>query len=64
MGVKLPSTSIISTMFNYMSGRMVSRSGEQLQLIDTFDKDKTMLEVLSDPGKYALLYKHHHLTVY
>ncbi|KAI9328654.1 putative serine esterase-domain-containing protein [Pilaira anomala] len=52
MGVKIPSPSLISKAFNYMSGRLVSRSGEQLQLIDHFDKenDKSMLEVLADPG--------------
>lgn len=52
MGVKIPSSSLISKAFNYMSGRLVSRSGEQLQLIDHFDKenDKSMLEVLADPG--------------
>jgi hypothetical protein len=53
MGVKVPSSSVRSTVFNYLSGRLVSRSGEQLQLIDKYDKEgnKTMLEVLSEPGR-------------
>jgi hypothetical protein len=52
MGVKKPSKSVTSAIFNYVSGRLVSRSGEQLQLIDVYDKEnkKSMLEVLSDPG--------------
>lgn len=52
MGVKGPSTTLFSAIFNFISGRMVSRSGEQLQLIDKFEDDKPMLEVLSNPGRF------------
>lgn len=53
MGCKKPSKSITSTIFNFVNGRLVSRSGEQLQLVDTFDKvnNKTILEVMSDPDQ-------------
>jgi hypothetical protein len=60
MGVKVPSSSFFSTIFKFVSGRLVSRSGEQLQLLDKFDKEnnKTMLEVLSDPGKLNITVIH------
>ena len=53
MGVRLPSSNAFSFIFNFISGRLVSRSGEQLQLLDKHDKtqNKAMLEILSDPGK-------------
>ncbi|KAI7874337.1 putative serine esterase-domain-containing protein [Mucor mucedo] len=51
LGVKGPSHSLFSSFFNFVSGRMVSRSGEQLQLIDKFEKNKPILEVLSDPDQ-------------
>lgn len=53
MGVRLPSTSVFSYFFKLISGRLVSRSGEQLQLLDTFDKkqNKSILEVMSDPDQ-------------
>ena len=53
MGVRSPSSNAVSFLFNFISGRLVSRSGEQLQLLDEYDKtqNKAMLEILSDPGK-------------
>lgn len=53
MGVKLPSNSIFPTIFKFISGRFVSRSGDQLQLRDKYEKyqNKPLLEVLSDPSK-------------
>ncbi|CAO3607057.1 unnamed protein product [Mucor hiemalis] len=53
MGCKKPSKSITSSIFNFVNGRLVSRSGEQLQLVDVFDKvnNKTILEVMSDPDQ-------------
>ncbi|KAK4517966.1 uncharacterized protein ATC70_001315 [Mucor velutinosus] len=53
MGVRLPSSNAFSIMFNFVSGRLVSRSGEQLQLLDKYDKvdNKPMLEILSDPDQ-------------
>lgn len=53
MGVKKPKGPLTDGFFNYMCGRFVSRTGEQFQLIDTYDKEnsKTLLEILSDPGK-------------
>lgn len=64
MGVKIPSKSFISVVFNFMSGRIVSRSGEQLQLIDKFDKEnnKSMLEVLADPGNFFFNHTHTHIV--
>ncbi|KAI8094629.1 putative serine esterase-domain-containing protein [Thamnidium elegans] len=58
MGVKNPSKSFISVVFNFMSSRIISRSGEQLQLIDKFDKqnNKSMLEVLADPDQIYFQY--------
>ncbi|KAI8647706.1 putative serine esterase-domain-containing protein [Parasitella parasitica] len=58
MGVRLPSSNAFSIMFNFVSGRLVSRSGEQLQLIDEYDKarGKTLLEVLSDPEQVFFKY--------
>ncbi|KAF1798161.1 putative serine esterase-domain-containing protein [Mucor lusitanicus] len=53
MGVHLPPSSVFSSIFNFVSGRLVSRSGEQLQLLDKYDKvdNKPMLEILSDPDQ-------------
>jgi hypothetical protein len=51
MGVRLPQTSVQSRVFNFLSGRMVSRTGEQLQLNDTFGKrHQPIIYVLSDPN--------------
>ncbi|OBZ83512.1 hypothetical protein A0J61_08441 [Choanephora cucurbitarum] len=53
IGVKVPSPSTFYRIFNFISGRLVSRSGEQLQLIDVFDEKtgKPVLEVMSDPDQ-------------
>ncbi|KAI8349685.1 putative serine esterase-domain-containing protein [Blakeslea trispora] len=53
IGVKVPSPSTFYRIFNFMSSKLVSRSGEQLQLIDVFDEKtgRPALEVMSDPGK-------------
>ncbi|KAI9472351.1 MAG: putative serine esterase-domain-containing protein [Benjaminiella poitrasii] len=51
MGVRLPSSSLLSLMFNLISGRLVSRSGEQLQLVDNYKQHKPLLEIMSDPSK-------------
>ncbi|CEP07008.1 hypothetical protein [Parasitella parasitica] len=58
MGVRLPSSNAFAIMFNFISGRLVSRSGEQLQLLDKYDKsqNKTLLEVLSDPEQVYFKY--------
>ncbi|CAO3692259.1 unnamed protein product [Rhizopus stolonifer] len=55
MGVKLPDNSFRSTVFNYFSGRFVSRSGEQLQLRDSFE-GIPLVHVLSDPDE--IYFKH------
>ncbi|KAL7321091.1 hypothetical protein PS15m_000905 [Mucor circinelloides] len=58
MGVRLPTSNAFSIMFNFVSGRLVSRSGEQLQLLDKYDKaqNKPILEILSDPDQVYFKY--------
>ena len=58
MGVRSPSSNAFSFLFNFISGRLVSRSGEQLQLLDEYDKtqNKAMLEILSDPDQVYFKY--------
>ncbi|KAI8099407.1 putative serine esterase-domain-containing protein [Halteromyces radiatus] len=51
MGVRRPKTSFFSKAFNFFSGRLVSRTGEQLQLIDKFDKNLPLLCVLASPDQ-------------
>lgn len=57
MGVKLFDGSLRSNIFNFVSGRLVSRSGEQLQLRDRFGKkQEPIIKVLSDPGKHKMYF--------
>lgn len=55
MGVRLPDNSFRSKVFNYFSGRFVSRSGEQLQLRDSFE-GIPLVHVLSDPDEIYFKY--------
>ncbi|KAI7898540.1 putative serine esterase-domain-containing protein [Cokeromyces recurvatus] len=61
LGVRLPSSSVVSSFFNLVSGKLVSRSGEQLQLIDNYQHHEPLLEVMSDPDgvyfKYLSMFK-------
>ncbi|KAG1144980.1 hypothetical protein G6F37_006388 [Rhizopus arrhizus] len=57
MGVKLFDGSLRSNIFNFVSGRLVSRSGEQLQLRDRFGKkQEPIIKILSDPDE--IYFKH------
>jgi hypothetical protein len=63
MGVKNPTEGIFSGVFNYISGRILSRTGDQLQLRDRFAQNgDPILCVLSDPNdiyfKYLDQFKH------
>ncbi|KAI8976555.1 putative serine esterase-domain-containing protein [Pilobolus umbonatus] len=52
LGVRSPSNSLFSKVFNYLSGTMVSRSGEQIQLVDHHGKEnKPLLQIMSEPSK-------------
>ncbi|KAI8991140.1 putative serine esterase-domain-containing protein [Mycotypha africana] len=51
MSVKLPKSTLFSALFNVISGKIVSRTGEQLQLLDgDMFQQRTLLETLSDPN--------------
>ncbi|KAF9912986.1 hypothetical protein BX616_010187 [Lobosporangium transversale] len=49
LGIRMPPKSIWSKMFNYLSSRMLSRTGEQMQLIDDYVNRKPLLLVMSEP---------------
>ncbi|KAI8065900.1 putative serine esterase-domain-containing protein [Gongronella butleri] len=49
LGVRRPGSTFFSKAFNYMSGALVSRSGEQLQLIDKYKGDRPLLSILALP---------------
>lgn len=58
MGVRLPDKGFFSKIFNFTTGKFISRSGEQLQLRDKFGKkEKPLIQTLSDPGIYNDLVK-------
>ncbi|KAF9274307.1 hypothetical protein BGZ68_000783 [Mortierella alpina] len=54
LGIRQPSLSRWSKIFNYLSARMLSRTGEQLQLVDNYIGGKPLLLVLSDPSSVFL----------
>ncbi|KAG0200582.1 hypothetical protein BGX28_006406 [Mortierella sp. GBA30] len=49
LGIRKPSESSWSKVFNYLSSTMLSRTGEQLQLIDDYIDGKPILLVMSEP---------------
>ncbi|KAG0250184.1 hypothetical protein BG011_008587 [Mortierella polycephala] len=48
LGIRKPPESKWSRLFNYLSSRMLSRTGEQLQLIDDYILGKPILLVMSE----------------
>ncbi|KAF9962403.1 hypothetical protein BGZ72_006225 [Mortierella alpina] len=54
LGIRSPSLSRWSKIFNYLSARMLSRTGEQLQLVDDYIRGRPLLLVLSDPSSVFL----------
>lgn len=51
LGVRREATSTFAKMFNFVTGHMLSRTGEQLQLLDKYEDNKPLLNILADPGK-------------
>lgn len=49
LGIRKPPQSNSSKLFNYLSSRMLSRTGEQLQLIDDYVNGKPILLAMSEP---------------
>ncbi|KAF9196826.1 hypothetical protein BGZ49_002696 [Haplosporangium sp. Z 27] len=49
LGIRKPSDTTWSKMFNYLSSRMLSRAGEQMQLVDDYVDRKPLLLVMSEP---------------
>ncbi|KAF9425954.1 hypothetical protein BGZ94_007075 [Podila epigama] len=50
LGIRQPPLTNFSKVFNYLSSRMLSRTGEQLQLIDDYIDGRPMLLVMSEPS--------------
>lgn len=51
LGVRRETTSTFAKMYNFVTGRILSRTGEQLQLLDSFEDDgRPLLSVLADPS--------------
>ncbi|BFZ61714.1 hypothetical protein YB2330_002789 [Saitoella coloradoensis] len=52
LGVRTPSPSLLSSLYNSLGSRLVSMSGAQLFLADDYHGDgRCLLEVMSDPGR-------------
>ncbi|KAF9547379.1 hypothetical protein EC957_008565 [Mortierella hygrophila] len=49
LGIRKPPQTNFSKVFNYLSSRMLSRTGEQLQLIDDYVDGKPILLAMSEP---------------
>lgn len=49
LGIRQPSRSRFTKVFNFLSARMLSRTGEQLQLVDDYVYGKPILLVMSEP---------------
>ncbi|KAG0320452.1 hypothetical protein BGZ97_000165 [Linnemannia gamsii] len=49
LGIRKPPQTNFSKVFNYVSSRMLSRTGEQLQLIDDYVDGKPILLAMSEP---------------
>ncbi|KAF9091136.1 hypothetical protein BGX23_005442 [Mortierella sp. AD031] len=49
LGIRQPSRSKFTKVFNFLSARMLSRTGEQLQLVDNYVDGKPILLVMSEP---------------
>ncbi|KAG0340817.1 hypothetical protein BG000_010997 [Podila horticola] len=50
LGIRQPPLSNWSKIFNFLSSRMLSRTGEQLQLIDDYVDGRPILLVMSEPS--------------
>ncbi|KAG0325202.1 hypothetical protein BG004_003277 [Podila humilis] len=50
LGIRQPPLTNFSKLFNYLSSRMLSRTGEQLQLIDDYLDGQPVLLVMSEPA--------------
>ncbi|KAI8391494.1 putative serine esterase-domain-containing protein [Radiomyces spectabilis] len=51
LGSRLPAGSLFDRLFNFICGSMVSRSGDQLQLVDTYEDQQPLLSILADPER-------------
>ncbi|KAG0024806.1 hypothetical protein BGZ80_006080 [Entomortierella chlamydospora] len=49
LGIRQPPKSTWSKMYNYVSSRMLSRSGEQMHMIDDYVDKKPLLLVMTEP---------------
>ncbi|KAF9111652.1 hypothetical protein BGX27_004632 [Mortierella sp. AM989] len=49
LGIRQPSETTWSKVFNFLSSRMLSRTGEQMQLVDDYVDRKPLLLVMSEP---------------
>ncbi|KAF8941011.1 hypothetical protein BGZ47_007521 [Haplosporangium gracile] len=49
LGIRKPPQTNFSKVYNYLSSRMLSRTGEQLQLIDDYANGKPVLLAMSEP---------------
>ncbi|KAG0327169.1 hypothetical protein BGZ99_008259 [Dissophora globulifera] len=50
LGIRHPPLDMSSKIFNFMSARMLSRTGAQMQLVDNYTGGRPALLVLSDPS--------------
>ncbi|KAI8138163.1 putative serine esterase-domain-containing protein [Fennellomyces sp. T-0311] len=51
LGVRKEPTGTWAHVYNYVTGHILSRTGEQLQLLDDHEKGQPLLRVLADPDR-------------
>ncbi|CAG8599997.1 63_t:CDS:2 [Paraglomus occultum] len=51
LGIRREDDTTYNKVFNWVSSRILSKTGEQLQLVDEYEDDKPLIHVLADPGK-------------
>ena len=52
LGVRREPKTNFAKLFNCLTGHMLSRTGEQLQLLDCFEnEDRPLLNILADPNR-------------
>ncbi|CAG8537351.1 11666_t:CDS:2 [Paraglomus brasilianum] len=51
LGIRREDDTTYNKVFNWISSHLLSKTGEQLQLIDKYEDGKPLIHVLADPGK-------------
>ncbi|KAI9319348.1 putative serine esterase-domain-containing protein [Dichotomocladium elegans] len=50
LGVRREPNSLFSKTFNFLSRRVLARTGEQLQMVDDYEDGRPIMDIMTDPG--------------